>query len=153
MDADGRRRSTAVLVSCAAGAAGCVWLLKQLASPAQQHSATDFETFLLAPPPPPTAQPPRQQPAVSATCFESFLKVAPAAAQPCSTDFASFLIDGGSSSSAAAATGAADPAAEPQEAVPEDAVPVAVLYGTEYGFAHEIAEKLAAQLKDTGKFW
>lgn len=44
-------------------------------------------------------------------------------------------------------------AAEPAEVIPEDAVPVLVLYGTEYGFAREIAEKVGQQLKDTGKFW
>lgn len=45
-----------------------------------------------------------------------------------------------------------EPAA-PAEVVPEEAVPVLVLYGTEYGFAREIAEKISQQLKDSGKFW
>jgi sulfite reductase alpha subunit-like flavoprotein len=45
-----------------------------------------------------------------------------------------------------------EPAA-PAEVIPEEAVPVLVLYGTEYGFAREIAEKISQQLKDTGKFW
>jgi menaquinone-dependent protoporphyrinogen IX oxidase len=32
-------------------------------------------------------------------------------------------------------------------------VPVLVLYGTEYGFAREIAEKVASSLKEGGIFW
>lgn len=44
-------------------------------------------------------------------------------------------------------------AAEPSEVIPESAVPVLVLYGTEYGFAREIAEKVASSLKDGGQFW
>ena len=34
-----------------------------------------------------------------------------------------------------------------------DSKPVAVLFGTEYGFSKEIAEKAAAQLKESGKYW
>ena len=39
------------------------------------------------------------------------------------------------------------------EGPPPDSKPVAVLFGTEYGFSKEIAEKAAAQLKETGKYW
>ena len=39
------------------------------------------------------------------------------------------------------------------ERPPPDSKPVAVLFGTEYGFSKEIAEKAAAQLKEGGKYW
>ena len=39
------------------------------------------------------------------------------------------------------------------ERPPPDSRPVAVLFGTEYGFSKEIAEKAAAQLKESGKYW
>ncbi len=39
------------------------------------------------------------------------------------------------------------------ERPPPDSKPVAVLFGTEYGFSKEIAEKAAAQLKESGKYW
>ena len=39
------------------------------------------------------------------------------------------------------------------ESRPPDSKPVAVLFGTEYGFSKEIAEKAAGQLKGTGKYW
>lgn len=39
------------------------------------------------------------------------------------------------------------------ERPPPGSKPVAVLYGTEYGFSKEIAEKAAAQLKETGTYW
>ena len=34
-----------------------------------------------------------------------------------------------------------------------DQVAVLVLFGTEYGFAREIADKLAAQLREADRFW
>ncbi len=53
--------------------------------------------------------------------------------------------------------GADGAAAEEQstelERAPPDSKPVAVLFGTEYGFSKEIAEKAAGQLKATGRYW
>ena len=43
--------------------------------------------------------------------------------------------------------------AEAEERAPPDSKPVAVLFGTEYGFSKEIAEKLSARLRDNGKYW
>ena len=54
----------------------------------------------------------------------------------------------------AARTGASEQqSAEAEERTPPDSKPVAVLFGTEYGFSREIAEKLSARLRDTGKYW
>lgn len=152
--------------AAAAGAVGCLWLKQQMQRKAP--APTDFDAFLLAPVP--ASQQQQKTSAATAkkkssktaiTDFESFLKVQPAtataAAEPCATDFLSFLKDGGNSSSssnnAAAAGGRAQEAAAAGEVVPEGAVPVLVVYGTEYGFAREIAEKLSSQLKESSKFW
>ncbi|KAG2448381.1 hypothetical protein HYH02_006963 [Chlamydomonas schloesseri] len=69
-------------------------------------------------------------------------------------DFDSFLVaakrGGAGGKAAAAGAGAAAPA-KPKESGPSpDMKPVTVLYGTEYGFSKEIAEKLCAQLKAAG---
>jgi sulfite reductase (NADPH) flavoprotein alpha-component len=151
--------------AAAAGAVGCLWLKQQMQRKAP--APTDFDAFLLAPVPASQQQQnssaataKRKSSKTAITDFESFLKVqpaTPAAAEPCATDFLSFLKDGGNSISsnnaAAAAGGSAQEAAAAGEVVPEGAVPVLVLYGTEYGFAREIAEKLSSQLKESGRFW
>jgi len=145
-----RRYVLSVCAAAAAGTAGYLWLKRSLQQ--QGLAPTDFDSFLLTPVP---AAVNSQAAAASATDFASFLKVQPVAAEPCSTDFASFLKDGGNSSTAAAGNEAVSTQqqAEPSEVIPEDTVPVLVLYGTEYGFAREIAEKLSQQLKDSGRFW
>jgi sulfite reductase (NADPH) flavoprotein alpha-component len=157
----GSSRRVALIACAAAGAAGYVWLRSRARAPRGGGYATDFESFLVAPvpsaaPAAPLSSSKKQQHA--ATAFESFLKVAPVQEQPAATDFASFLIDrrtmaGGAAAGADAQAAAAAAAAEPAEPVPEGSVPVAVLYGTEYGFAREIGEKLAASLKATGRLW
>ena len=40
-----------------------------------------------------------------------------------------------------------------EEQPPPGSKPVAVLFGTEYGFSKEIAEKAAARLKETKAYW
>ncbi len=40
-----------------------------------------------------------------------------------------------------------------EEQPPLGSKPVAVLFGTEYGFSKEIAEKAAARLKETEAYW
>lgn len=40
-----------------------------------------------------------------------------------------------------------------EEQPPPGRKPVAVLFGTEYGFSKEIAEKAAARLKETKAYW
>lgn len=54
----------------------------------------------------------------------------------------------------AAGTGASEQqSTEAAERPPPDSKPVAVLFGTEYGFSREIAEKLSARLRGSGKYW
>ncbi|WIA38912.1 hypothetical protein OEZ86_005065 [Tetradesmus obliquus] len=129
----------------AAGAATYLWLRSGSSRRATAADSTDFDSFLRAPAPA-TAQ------TTGGTTFESFLREQPE--QPASTDFASFLRNTTTSSSSAQPAGKQQQAAsKPVEVIPETAVPVLVLYGTEYGFAREIAEKLSQQLKDSGRFW
>ena len=67
--------------------------------------------------------------------FDSFIKKPKAANGP---------------AAAAAKGGSAKPAAKQPK--PEQAQ-VLVMYGTEYGFSKEIAEKLCSQMEATGKYW
>lgn len=129
----------------AVGAATYLWLRSGSSRRATAADSTDFDSFLRAPAPAPAQT-------TGGTTFESFLREQPE--QPASTDFASFLRNTTTSSSSAQPAGKQQQAAsKPVEVIPETAVPVLVLYGTEYGFAREIAEKLSQQLKDSGRFW
>lgn len=80
-------------------------------------------------------------PARQAASFSSFLRKQPnqAQAQP--------------AAAAAAAPAGADCRAAADAGPAPEQKPVAVLYGTEYGFSKEIAEKLVGKLKDCGQFW
>lgn len=119
------------------------WWLRRARNRREQPEATDFDSFLRAPAPVSAPVP------AACTSFESFLRTQPE--QPNSTDFASFVRN---SSAGAQPAGVQPQEASPaQEQIPEEAVPVLVMYGTEYGFAREIAEKLAQQLKETRKYW
>ncbi|CAD7700288.1 unnamed protein product [Ostreobium quekettii] len=95
------------------------------------------------------SRPRRRRTAAASADFGSFLKQRPRSAAP--TEFGAFLKDGG--------TVLGDPGVddgereEMEEAAPEGAVRVAVLFGTEYGFSKEIAETLGARLKGTGAYW
>ncbi len=68
-------------------------------------------------------------------------------------DFDSFLKKPKAANGVApAAAAAASSKAAPKQPKPEQ-VQVLVMYGTEYGFSKEIAEKLCSQLEATGKYW
>lgn len=153
MDSSNKKRYVLTAVAAAAaGATGVLWLKRSLRQ--QGVAPTDFDAFLHTPVPAAAKKPAASS--AAATDFESFLKVQPVQAQPAATDFLSFLKDAGISSGSAHGGGTSSSQQESAaevEAVPEDACPVLVLYGTEYGFAREIAEKLSQQLKDTGNFW
>ena len=127
-------------------------------------SAVDFASFLVTPvathPSEPSAPSSssrwdRKRTKAAETSFDSFLK---ARAEPDPADFASFLRNGVGvgvgGANGAPPSSSSSPSAAPQKAeetIPPDRAPVLVLYGTEYGFAREIAEKLAAAMKATGK--
>jgi hypothetical protein len=92
-----------VCAAAAAGAAGVLWLKRSMMQQ-QGLAPTDFDAFLAVPVPAAATKKPAKQSSRSAakvTDFESFLKVQPVSAEPCATDFLSFLKDGGNSSSAA----------------------------------------------------
>ncbi|GFR40974.1 hypothetical protein Agub_g1639 [Astrephomene gubernaculifera] len=72
-------------------------------------------------------------------------------------DFNSFLLSNASSAPAKSGqkpSGAKQPASAPERKGPSaDMKPVLVLYGTEYGFSKEIAEKLCSMLSACGGVW
>lgn len=71
--------------------------------------------------------------------------------QLAATDFGSFL-----KARAAAGAGAGAAAQQQQQQGPPltaDSVVVTILFGTEYGFSKEIAEKLADALRDRPPYW
>ncbi|BDA47196.1 Sulfite reductase [NADPH] flavoprotein alpha-component [Coccomyxa sp. Obi] len=98
----------------------------------KQRPAANFSAFL-------KRSEQEQTPVRQAASFSSFLRKQPnqAQAQP---------------AAAAAAADADGRAAAVAVPAPEQK-PVAVLYGTEYGFSKEIAEKLVGRLKESGEFW
>ncbi|GMH36378.1 hypothetical protein BSKO_04246 [Bryopsis sp. KO-2023] len=89
---------------------------------------------------------PTSKKSIDPTDFDGFLKQRPNKASP--TDFDSFLK--GPSGSGPAQD---DVSEVVEETAPLDAIRVPVLYGTEYGFSKEIAEKLCGQLKEKGSYW
>lgn len=107
---------------------------------------TGFDHYLRQPVP---SQQPTKEELRQATQFDTFLKVRPAEPNP--TDFSTFLKN--APAAGGVAGGAAAAPAVVEEAIPLDRARVTVMYGTEYGFSKEIAEKLCAQLKETGAFW
>ncbi|KAI8473830.1 MAG: sulfite reductase [Monoraphidium minutum] len=151
-----RERSLWWWAGCAAAGAYTVYALRPKRTGAADD--TDFAGFLCDPQSLAAAQaaaprarrgaaPPRDD-----TNFDSFLRVQPAATAADPTGFDSFLrvapAAGGGAQSA--------PAAAPKavEEIPLERAGVLVMYGTEYGFAKEIADKLVAQLKAPGGgFW
>jgi hypothetical protein len=116
------------------GVPSALWLLSRTRRPAGP-APNDFESFLKQRDTPGTTD----QAPVSANSFEAFLRA-----------------PGGQQGAAAAGPGdttRAAAAAAPTAAVPSDRAPVTVLFGTEYGFSKEIAEKLAGRLEQTEQFW
>ena len=66
------------------------------------------------------------------------------------TDFGAFLKRRGPAADAAVAPPAS---AEERHPLTPDSVVVTVLFGTEFGFSKEIAEKLADALRDAPPYW
>ena len=125
------RRGQLVLAA-AAGAAGAAWWLRRAAASGASApvAANSFVAYLkdrsvgVQP-----AAPPQKK--YAPTSFDAYLKQADPAAH---------------AAPAAAAAAAAGPAAPPE------AKPLTVLYGTEYGFSKEVAEKACSALKGAG-YW
>ena len=93
--------------------------------------AANFSAFLKQP-----AQ--AHKPVRQAASFSSFLRKQPNEAQP---------------ATAVATHGPADVAVVAEAGPGPEQKPVTVLYGTEYGFSKEIAEKLVGKLKEGGTLW
>ena len=97
------------------------------------------------------------------TDFEAYLRNA--AANPCclaeegsvthaATSFEAYLRP--PAAAAAAAAAAPDAAGTPSAAAagpPPDSKPVTVLFGTEFGFSKEVAERACERLRAAGPFW
>jgi sulfite reductase (NADPH) flavoprotein alpha-component len=134
-----------LLASASAVTAACYLAIRR---PRHDASTTQFDLFLKTPPAPAHQQAAAGSKRVAVTQFAAFLKSTPA--EPDSCDFSSFLK---SASNATGTHGDAQPEAPPAEEVPLDRARVLVVFGTEYGFSKEIAEKLCAQLKEGSKCW
>jgi len=88
------------------------------------------------------------------TGFDHFLKEAPAAPARHATDFGSFLKQkGGAADQRAAQLLAEQQAKAAGPPLTEDSKVVTILYGTEYGFSKEIAEKLRDSLREQPPYW
>lgn len=126
---DPRERPLAALGAAAAGSAALLWLASRRrgAASAPAAAATGFDAYLRdASIGQPTAA---AAPTFAATSFEAYLRQTAAAP-----------------AEAAAGTGATSCAAS--ATAPADAIPVTVLFGTEYGFSKEVAEKACERLRE-----
>ena len=162
-------------LAAAVAAAGCGTCLAVWRRGGRQSSATrprtDFDGYLkakaacaTAPTAPNSAQ--RGAAQRSATDFGSFLK-GEAATQPSQrrdpTAFKSFLKgsapregmlhDGGAGGTPGETRGAPNGSDSTMFPPRPDSVPVTVLFGTEFGFSKEIAEKLRDQLLAVTNYW
>lgn len=129
------RRGQLALAATAAGAAGAVWLCRRYAAAAASGGAS----------------------APAATSFDAYLKDRSVGAKPAQqppkfapTSFEAYLRQPAPAATAGAAPAAA--AAAPGSAAPPTAKPLTVLFGTEYGFSKEVAEKACEALKEAG-YW
>eukprot|EP00887_Chlorella_sp_A99_P003434 scaffold7.g3434.t1 len=117
-----------LLLAAAAGGMGGLYLLTRRRTSDDHVQSTSFDAYMRNKEFGKAAA----QPKYAATSFEAYLR-APAAAAP----------------AAVAAHPAAGGAAG---AAPLDAKPLLVLYGTEFGFSKEVAEKLGERLRGAG-YW
>jgi hypothetical protein len=141
--------------SCVAGS--YLWYL--LSRPRKsKRPATDFNSFLKKVSEPAAAAPtPAGPPRRGLTSFSAFLRDGGPPAARDATSFSAFLKnrpDAAAAQPAAAASPSADDAQGAGSAQPSaDSVVVTVLYGTEYGFSREIAEKLRDRLRGLPPYW
>ena len=152
-------RSWWLYAAAGAGAAGALCALRaaQRRGGAEAEE-TDFAGFLADPstlPPAPAPGARRAAAAVDETGFDAFLRDLPSAADGDDpTGFDSFLrVVPSAGGGAAGGKQQQQKQQQQEEEVPQDRALVTVLFGTEYGFSREVAEKLAAELKAGGALW
>ncbi len=90
-----------------------------------------------------------QQPKRKGTGFHSFLKEVPQAHRD-ATSFGAFLK---APASAAAAIASNAPSQQASKGPKASDVVISVLFGTEYGFSKEVAERVAAAIMACGPYW
>lgn len=93
--------------------------------------------------------PPAQQPKRNGTGFHSFLKEVPQAHRD-ATSFGAFLKD---PAAAAAIVSSTAPSQQASKGPKASDIVIAVLFGTEYGFSKEVAERVAAAIMACGSYW
>lgn len=93
--------------------------------------------------------PPAQQPKRKGTGFHSFLKEVPQAHRD-ATSFGAFLKG---PASAAAVVSSNAPSQQASKGPKASDVVISVLFGTEYGFSKEVAERVAAAVTACGPYW
>lgn len=124
------------------------WLLKP--SRKKEDFPTDFNSYLRAP-----VAEAQARPAPLATSFEAFLKEQPKQVYA-ETDFQSFLkkqaAPAGKAATGQQAAGSKKPA-EKRLVLTADLIKVTVMFGTEYGFSRDIAEKLCERIKGLGGYF
>lgn len=118
------------------GAALALWIVKSQRSKPKGYLPTDFESFLKTP----TENP----------SYENNKK---SMKQYPPTSFEAFLNDPEILERTKNSTTADTKEQPPSQFAPPNSKPVTVLFGTEFGFSREIAEKLCTQLTDTGLYW
>eukprot|EP00891_Asterochloris_glomerata_P006152 jgi/Astpho2/6152/Aster-03568 len=99
----------------------------------------------------------QQQPngKTSGSSFNSFLRTAPASAKRDATSFSAFLKGSAGQQLSSTGPGQGDSAVKAPEGPRPDQAVVLVLFGTEYGFSKEVAERLCSELGclDDGLYW
>jgi len=113
---------------------------------------TDFDSFLVKRGDIPTGSQPERK-TQKERCggpIEQFFKDVD---QRDPADFSTFLKSSGCAASHAATQSTQDDKAQADEKPDPNTARVLVLFGTEYGFSKEIAERMCAKLKETKKYW
>lgn len=159
-DSLGVPQSPAVRWAVAVGVPAAVWyLLSGWGRGGYDDDRTDFDGFLkrVEPVGSTGAAPAAAAARTSGSIDRFFRDAGQAAAEEEDSrnpvDFDSFLKKPRKAAAAAAAAPAAKPPAPPAERPRPEQAQVLVMFGTEYGFSKEVAEKLCSQLKATGKYW
>ena len=125
------------------------WAVSGRSQPAPSQD-TNINAFFKQKPATKTSVPGQSQPQRQATSFQSFLKEAPKAHRD-PTSFGAFL-KGPSETASDQQSPSQYQAAAPAGPQESDCA-ITVLFGTEYGFSKEVAERAAAAITSSGPYW